>query len=45
MPVFGDQEYPEDIRLKYAFSICAASAFTETSCCAERSIDFHPGGA
>jgi aspartyl-tRNA synthetase len=26
MPVFGDQEYPEDIRLRTASSTCAASA-------------------
>jgi aspartyl-tRNA synthetase len=36
MPVFGDQEYPEEIRLKYRFLTCVASASTATSCCAAR---------
>ena len=29
LPVFGDQPYPEDIRLRIAFSICAARAASE----------------
>jgi aspartyl-tRNA synthetase len=37
MPVAGEQEYPEDIRLATATSTCAASGSTPTSCCARRS--------
>jgi aspartyl-tRNA synthetase len=36
LPVFGDQEYPEDIRLRYRYSTCGASESTRTSCCAAR---------
>ena len=36
-PVNSDAEYPEEMRLRTAFSICGASGCTPTSCCARMS--------
>ena len=38
LPVFGDQPYPEDTRLRYRFLDLGARNSTRTSCCAARSL-------
>ena len=37
LPVFGEPDYPEDLRLNTASSTCAARRLHATSCCATRS--------
>ena len=38
LPVFGDQPYPEDTRLRYRFLDLGARSFTRISCCAVKSL-------
>ena len=44
LPVFGDQPYPEETRLRYRFLDLGARSCTRTSCCAGKSLIRSAGG-